>query len=120
MRIDAREFDHRPEVVLVCEDEVERSMLENAGKAGAVVVGEIAAAPGDGGLYLRVPYEGCDEEFFVDVFIVNDDTKEVHHKNLARAACNLSRIENPRLVDSLIRARLQGIDLCGWCFQSEN
>lgn len=119
MRLDPREFAHRGEAVLVPESDAERNALAQIGSAGSVVIGQLDRTPDGKDLYLRMPYADSGEEFFVDVFIGNGVTAEVHHKNLARAGCQLSEIKKVVVFDSLVRARLNGFDPCGWCFRSE-
>jgi hypothetical protein len=53
-----------------------------------------------------------------DVFLVNDNTGEIHHKNCIRAACQLHEIKQLSVAPSLVVARENGGDLCAWCFKS--
>jgi hypothetical protein len=52
-----------------------------------------------------------------DVFI-GDREGRVHHKNFARAACDLNLITSPTIFSSLTDARKKGLDLCAWCFKA--
>lgn len=57
-----------------------------------------------------------------DVFILNEETNEIHHKNAARAACQLHAIkaEHFRVSGNLAELRhTAGGDLCGHCFKSK-
>lgn len=56
----------------------------------------------------------------LDVFIVNTDTKEVHHKNFATGSCQLHEITGAVIASSLADARRNlGADPCGHCFKSK-
>ena len=54
-----------------------------------------------------------------DVFLVNDNTGEIHHKNCIRAACQVNEIKQLSVAPSLVVARENGGDLCAWCFKSK-
>lgn len=54
-----------------------------------------------------------------DVFLVNDNTGEIHHKNCLRAACQINEIRKLSVAPSLVVARENGGDLCAWCFRSK-
>lgn len=54
-----------------------------------------------------------------DVFLVNDTTGEIHHKNCIRAACQINEIKRLSVAASLVVARENGGDLCAWCFKSK-
>jgi len=55
----------------------------------------------------------------VDVFIGNEETHEVHHKNSVTGSCNLAQIKEPILFESLADAKKLGFDCCYWCFRSK-
>jgi hypothetical protein len=54
-----------------------------------------------------------------DKFIGNGATTEVHHKNFAKADCQIDEIADPVEFGSLADARRDGFDLCAKCFASK-
>ena len=62
-----------------------------------------------------------DDTAELDVFIVNEVTNEVHHKNFEKPQCHLHAIANPVVARSLVEARKKhNADPCGHCFRSRH
>ena len=55
----------------------------------------------------------------LDIFVMNLETKEVHHKNSKTGGCNLDQIKEPVVAVSLAQARKEfDCDPCYYCFKS--
>lgn len=66
-----------------------------------------------------MPVKGEEGSDNIDIFIGNEKTHEVHHKNMNLTLCKIFLIRNPVVFGSLTEARRQGYDLCGHCFESK-